>query len=160
MKTDIKKLCALLYGIFALSALMQFSYLTMLVGAVALIAATGAAYAKRKEVAGTPFESHLTWLIRTFWIGTGVYLPVLTLTEAAIIYLAVDKDALMKRMTSGEITDPQQLADIFTVQYGTLMVWLTLGFTIPFLAWWLWRCWAGYKLLKDGKPVPKVMSWL
>jgi hypothetical protein len=32
------------------------------------------AYVKRRDAAGTPFESHMIYAIRTFWIGLGVEL--------------------------------------------------------------------------------------
>jgi uncharacterized membrane protein len=32
------------------------------------------AYVKRRDGAGTPFESHMIYAIRTFWIGLGVEL--------------------------------------------------------------------------------------
>ncbi|GGF45840.1 hypothetical protein GCM10007301_01660 [Azorhizobium oxalatiphilum] len=39
-----------------------FVGITMLVGLIV-------AYVKRGDAAGTIYESHFTWLIRTFWIG-------------------------------------------------------------------------------------------
>lgn len=47
---------------YALYAIGIFVGITAIVGLIV-------AYVKRGEAAGTMFESHLTWLIRTFWLG-------------------------------------------------------------------------------------------
>jgi len=31
---------------------------------------------------------------------------------------------------------------------------------VPSVFWWLRRCWAGYKLAKDGREIGNVTSWL
>ncbi|MGU3496941.1 DUF4870 family protein [Xanthobacteraceae bacterium A53D] len=47
---------------YILYAIGYFVGITMLVGLIV-------AYMKRGDAAGTIYESHFTWLIRTFWIG-------------------------------------------------------------------------------------------
>jgi uncharacterized membrane protein len=47
---------------YALYAIGIFVGVTAIVGLIV-------AYLKRGEASGTMFESHLTWLIRTFWLG-------------------------------------------------------------------------------------------
>jgi hypothetical protein len=42
------------------------------------------AYVKRRDAAGTPFESHMIYAIRTFWIGLGVELIGLILSVVGI----------------------------------------------------------------------------
>jgi uncharacterized membrane protein len=42
------------------------------------------AYVKRSDAAGTPFESHMIYAIRTFWIGLGVELIGLILSVVGI----------------------------------------------------------------------------
>jgi uncharacterized membrane protein len=163
MPTDLRKLCALLYGVFALAALMQFSFFTMFIGMIVMLVAVGIAYAKRKEAAGTAYESHLRWLIRTFWIGGGVYLPVATVVESIFLFfmfMRSDTDALMQKINSGQLNDPRDMEAFLISQYGHTLLWMTLVFTLPFLAWWLWRCWSGYRLLKEGKSIPDPESWL
>lgn len=54
-----KSLTQILYGLYALSWFF---------GVTALIAII-VDYVKKGDVAGTPFESHFRWQIRTFWFG-------------------------------------------------------------------------------------------
>ena len=42
------------------------------------------AHVKRSDAAGTPFESHMIYAIRTFWIGLGVELIGLILSVVGI----------------------------------------------------------------------------
>jgi uncharacterized membrane protein len=149
-----------MYGIYALFAVLQFSFASMVAGSGALLVAVGFAYLKKKEAAGTPFESHLTWLIRTFWIGTGVYLPLLTLADLALLISKVDIDSLMSKVSSGEIAGADELEALLMSQYGGATLYMTIAFTVPFLVWWLWRCWTGFHLLKEDKPIQKPLSWL
>lgn len=51
--------------VHALYAANIFIWVTSLVGVII-------AYLKRDEAAGTIYESHLTYAIRTFWIGLGL----------------------------------------------------------------------------------------
>lgn len=160
MKTDLKTLCTLLYGLFLAGAAMQFSFATIIVGTVALVAAVVILYRERKRAAGTPFETHFTWLLRTFWIGTGVYLPVLTVAATAVLCNKVDMNAIADKMSAEGTADLQGIEAILMAQYGTLFNVLIVSCSLPFMAWWLWRCWKGYAALKAGKPVEKVTSWI
>ena len=45
------------------------------------------AYIKRDEVAGTIYESHLTYAIRTFWIGLGMSVAVFLLCFLLVGFL-------------------------------------------------------------------------
>jgi uncharacterized membrane protein len=57
--SDPKQLAHICYGLFALSLIIGFS---SIVGVVLC-------YVKRDEMKDTFLASHLTWLIRTFWIS-------------------------------------------------------------------------------------------
>jgi uncharacterized membrane protein len=37
---------------------------------------------------------------------------------------------------------------------------MMIAIMIPATVWWLRRLWIGYRLVKDGKPVENVTSWL
>src|SRR5262249_6989718 len=67
-------------------ALLIASYFTL---AITAIVAVIIAYVKRADVAGTPFESHMTSAIRTFWISliVGVIGLVLCLIFIGFIVL-------------------------------------------------------------------------
>jgi len=63
------------------------AFVTMIVGVII-------AYVKRAELAGTPFESHMTSAIRTFWISViagiiGVVLSIIGIGLIILIALAV-----------------------------------------------------------------------
>ena len=64
------------------------SYFT---GGITLIVGVVIAYVKRDELAGTPFESHMTSAIRTFWISVIGYLlsAVLMLVLIGFVLAAV-----------------------------------------------------------------------
>jgi uncharacterized membrane protein len=52
--------------------------------ALTAIAGLIIAYVKRRDLAGTPYESHITSAIRTFWISLGVSIIALVLIVAGI----------------------------------------------------------------------------
>lgn len=56
---SMKNLVIIVHGLYAASLITGF---TSIVGLII-------AYMKRPEAAGTIYESHLTYAIRTFWIG-------------------------------------------------------------------------------------------
>ena len=58
--TDPKTWAMIVWGLYIASYFTAF--VTLIVGVVI-------AYVKRDELAGTPFESHMTSAIRTFWIS-------------------------------------------------------------------------------------------
>ncbi|RDU95508.1 DUF4870 family protein [Trinickia dinghuensis] len=62
---DIRTLTHILYGLYALQ---------WFTGGITIVVAIIIAYLKRDDAAGTPYEAHLTWLIRTFWIGLAGYI--------------------------------------------------------------------------------------
>lgn len=57
--TDPKTWALIVWGLYIAS---YFTGITAIIGVII-------AYVKRKEVAGTPFESHMIYAIRTFWIS-------------------------------------------------------------------------------------------
>jgi uncharacterized membrane protein len=61
------------------------------------------AYVKRRDLAGTPFESHMTYAIRTFWIGLlgAVVGAVLSLVLVGFLVLLVVGIWCLYRMIRG-----------------------------------------------------------
>lgn len=57
--TEPKTWALIVWGLYVAS---YFTGITAIIGVVI-------AYVKRAELAGTPFESHMTYAIRTFWIS-------------------------------------------------------------------------------------------
>ncbi|MGN6666757.1 MAG: DUF4870 family protein [Trinickia sp.] len=72
---DMRTLTHILYGLFALH---------WFTGGISIIVAVIIAYLKRDDAAGTPYESHVTWLIRTFWIGLVGYI-----VGAALVFVII-----------------------------------------------------------------------
>lgn len=89
-KADLRKFCIILYAVYALSALSQFFEITLLPGLLALIIAYIQGNAKKGAAKDTPYASHLRWLSRTFWIGTGVIVPVAVVIAAYLIWTFTD----------------------------------------------------------------------
>lgn len=83
--TDPKTWAMIVWGLYIASYFTAF--ITMIIGLVI-------AYVKRGELAGTPFESHMTSAIRTFWISLiagiiGVVLSIVGIGFIILIALAV-----------------------------------------------------------------------
>lgn len=159
-ETESEKLCFLLYGIFAIGLIMQFiNLITIVLGSAAVLAGIILTYIERGKTRGTIYENHLQWLIRTFWIGGAVYLPVLTVAGIMTLLMTMDRSALTSAFSTGEGTVEGAVQEMMR-QNSDLIYYTMLGYTAPFGIWWLWRCWYGYKRLKDKKTIPNVESWI
>jgi len=79
------------------------------------IAGVGYAHFKREDVAGSFVESHLTWLIRTFWLTVvfGLIGCVLALVAIGFVILFVVGVWYIFRIVKGFVvfTDGQPMAD-------------------------------------------------
>jgi uncharacterized membrane protein len=156
---DLFRLCASLYAVYAISLLMECFTWTALPGSIAAIIAVILAYAYRDDARGTPFESHLQWMIRTFWIGGAVYLPVATVVTSAALYMMVDWNSVLQTLEQSPASDPMTImTSVMDANYGKFMA-AALAVFVPFGAWWLWRCWQGYEKLKDAKPMENLKRW-
>jgi uncharacterized membrane protein len=83
--TDPRTWAMIVWGLYIASYFTAF--ITMIVGLII-------AYVKRGELAGTPFESHMTSAIRTFWISLiggiiGLVLSIVGIGIVILIALAV-----------------------------------------------------------------------
>lgn len=158
-KTEMKQLCTLLYGMFAASMTLQFFEETMLFGFLVMVLSIAIAYFRRDAAQGM-LESHFHWLIRTFWIGTGVLLPISLVLAACLILFYTDMNVIINASASG---DPQAVIDsydaYFTSNYNKIMMF-TIVSMLPAALWWLYRCWTGYALLRKDQPVDRVERWL
>jgi len=156
---DKIKLCLMLYAIFAGSLVLQFFTIwTAVVGTAAILAGIIIAYMERKQAFGTLYGNHLQWLIRTFWIGGAVYLPICTVIACGTMLVFFDWEPMTSSFSTGEGNLKKMLSDLFTANQKVMLV-VMLACTSPFALWWWWRCWYGYKRLKAGKPIPNAMSW-
>ena len=160
-KTDnLQKICITLYGVYALSTILQFFEETILVGLLALTIAYIIGNSKKKSAVDTPYASHLRWMYRTFWIGSLVIIPVSIVILACLILAFTDVASFVKSLGDA---DPEVITNSLTSYFQgnmTKLSFITTMAGIPAAAWWIRRCWVGYVLAKEGKPVVKVTSWL
>ena len=153
------KLCLMLYGIFAVSLVLQFINLwTTIIGSAAIIAGIVICYMERKKSYGSLHGNHIQWLIRTFWIGSAVYLPIVTLIGFIAIMCVIDYAPMAEAFSTGEGNMQTAMKALLTQNSQKIIITLVIC-TAPFALWWWWRCWYGFKRLKAGKPIPNPMSW-
>lgn len=106
--TDPKTWAMIVWGLYIASYFTAF--ITMIVGLII-------AYVKRGELAGTPFESHMTSAIRTFWISViggiiGVVLSIIGIGVIILVALAVWQifrviRGMVRAVDGRPIDDPQ-----------------------------------------------------
>lgn len=153
---DLRKTCLALYGAYGAAILMQFFEQAMMPGLLLMVIAFIITRDRRAAAKGTPYESHLRWLTRTFWIGTGVVMPLAIVVATALILQFTD-------ISSIATSDPDALmSGISNYIYGNMskIMMLSSVSMIPTAVWWLHRCWIGFALARDEEPVKNVTTWL
>jgi len=141
------------YAVFILSMLMQFSSVTIIPGSVLIIVALLMIYYRRKKLGGSDFESHATWLIRTFWIGGSLWLPLLTVAGSVIFALNMDLSKIAAANDRGEILSEQQIMSVMMNENGALLKNIFYSVAGIFALWWLCRLWQGFNALRRGQEV-------
>jgi uncharacterized membrane protein len=158
---DLRRYCIILYGLYALSALLQFSESTLTISGLILILAYFMTTCRKKASQDTPFASHLHWLLRTFWIGTALLAPVSVIAGTFIVLHFTDAIPTMAAyMDSDSTVDTAGAIQNYMTEHGEKVSFVMIAAMIPATIWWLRRCLIGYVLAKDGRPVENVMSWL
>jgi uncharacterized membrane protein len=115
---------------------------------------------KQAEVKGTPYESHLHWLYRTAWIASCVAIPVNLGLSAGLIWTFTDVGSITRNALNGDAEALMNgLQSYMDANMTKITIFNMIGAAPPTI-WWLHRCWRGYALLKEGKPVENVTSWL
>ena len=91
---DLRTLTHILYALFALH---------WFTGGVSIVIAIIIAYLKRDDAAGTAYEAHFTWLIRSFWLGLVGYVVggVLIFAIIGFAVLAAVSIWLLYRIVKG-----------------------------------------------------------
>ncbi len=92
----LKSLRTLTLAVYALQALGFFVGITWIVAVVIN-------YVKKEDVAGTPYESHFRWQIRTFWFGLlwGVVGGLLVIVFVGFAVLFADTVWIIYRIVKG-----------------------------------------------------------
>ena len=158
--SHLRKLCMTLYATYAASAILQFFEQTLILGLLALIIAYILSSTKKKAAKNTIYATHLRWMNRTFWIGTGIIVPVAMIIASFLIWQFTNVETLAGLFT-GEDTDTlMNNLQGYIQENMTKISVITFITMIPTVLWWLRRCWIGYSLAEAGKPVENVTTWL
>lgn len=160
---NLRQLCLMLYGLY-IASLLSFCTDSAIAGLGAIAGTVGVilAYAKRGSAKNTPFESHFHYLIRTFWIGGGVWFPVATVLASGLIFILSDLAPIYDAMSQGEmdIFAIAGLVEQYLADNKTFLISILAATFTPVALWWLWRCSRGYLLARGSKPIAKPDSWL
>lgn len=155
-----KQLCMVLYGLYVAGILLQFTTpLLVALGGLFLTIVVILAYTKKKELRGTPFESHFHWMIRTFWIGTGIFLPVIFVLSMVAMWFGTNWESLANAMSMGDPGAMSEAANTYMKENEVRLLLITFGSMLPAAIWWINRCWLGYKRVKDILPIENPKAW-
>lgn len=153
---DPQKQILTIYAIYVVSSLLQFFNETVLVGLLALVIGYILNHSKKlkEEVKNTPYDSHLRWMSRTFWIGTAVLTPLAMILAGFIVWNFTDLPSIITTMES----NPEAAMGAITKD-ATKASRIADACMIPAVIWWIRRCWRGYELARAEMPVDDVTSW-
>ncbi len=167
--------CTALYIVYMAAMVLALLPVPLAIGisTILLIGGIVMAYVSRGKAGQGVLETHFHWLIRTFWIGGWVYLPILTILSCFAVVSVVDMTELHDAIRTAALESPSGTTSaqdrnivINTVlatvmkKHGSEIMAIVGVFTLPFFIWWFWRCIKGFRLLKAGKPVDGVMRWI
>lgn len=148
-----------LYAIYAVSGAIVLLPSLMLPAAVAITLALLLTRIKRNEK-HLILATHYQWLRRTFWIGMGVYLTVITLLSLMIAAPSIDTTAFMDALVNGQATTPEEMNDLLMAQQPASNRYMMYAAGTIFTLWWLWRCAKGMLALYRQSAVSHPESWL
>lgn len=159
---EIKDYCIALYLMYPLSLICQFFETTMFFGLLLfLFSWLFNSYQKsRKELKDSVFENHLRWLLRTFYISTGVFMPISAVIAAILTFKFVDINTLLNSVTPENSMSIINSVDSFMhneMQKMTIISMITFS---PVIIWCGRRYWIGFKKLQDNKPIENITSWM
>lgn len=148
-----------LYVIYAISGAVVLLPSQTLLAGIAITLAMFLTRVKKKEKHPV-LATHYQWLNRTFWLGMGLYLSVYSLLTIIIAGPAVDGDALMEAVTSGQASTPEEMSDLLMAQQPASSKYMIIGMGVIFALWWMWRCGAGMYALYQQRGVSNPESWV
>ena len=149
----------LLYVIYAVSgAVILVPALTLPAAVAILFAFLLVRIEKRRK--HPILSTHYRWLYRTFWIGMGVYLTIITLAMAAIAAPALDVTPFENAIMNGTMMTPEEINTTLLAQQPASSKYMMIALGGVFALWWLWRCGVGMAALYRQQAVAKPDSWL
>jgi|GEM_PF-3793502 len=158
----LKDYCTVLYILYPISIVCQFFESTLLFGVFLFLFSytLNVAQKKRPSVKDTVFENHLRWLLRTFYISTGVLFPI---SMIAATYLVTKFTNIMSLGNMVDVTDTANLmSSIQNFMSGEMskMAIISIATFAPVVLWCFIRYFSGYMQLRQDKPVENVTRWL
>ena len=159
---QLKEYCTALYILYPISIVCQFFQTTLFFGLFLLLIVYGfnVSQKRRASVKDTVFENHLIWLLRTFYISTGVYFPIAMVIAT---YLVTKYTDILSIGSSVDASDSEALmSSIQNFMSGEMskMFIISIATFAPVVLWCFRRYWVGFRLLRQEKPVKNVTSWL
>lgn len=157
------------YLVFAVTMVMMWIpvFLVTLTGSIALMVTTYRCYKYRKniEIKGSFVDNHYHWLIRTFWIGTGLVMPLATMTALVIVIKNLDMSYMQNMVIYNELAEFRydKVQEKFHAYFEENMrAFLTaivpaIGFIV---FWWYGRLIKGYRRMRKALHMTNVKSWL
>ncbi|TNE32415.1 MAG: hypothetical protein EP349_01640 [Alphaproteobacteria bacterium] len=144
----------ILYIAFTASSVLMFTPIQPipLVASLAMLGIVLVCYLSAKFGRETALSPHYRWLIRTFWIGLWLFLPLVTLLGMGIIlkfgnqaaFDAVEQ-ASDAALIPGDMGLQQFMNDNGVLGLITMFIaWSGFG------TWWFTRLWRGFKGLQSG----------
>lgn len=136
---------AWLYAAFAASELLYYFSDLSFIGFLLCIGALVYAYVLRGQTTDPLQLNHLRWMIRTFWIGKLVIVPLCIVLMLACMMIGVVWAALQNTL-------------MFIVP---LLGWSAFAVIIFLFSsfWWWRRCWIGWTHLAHNQTIPDVTTW-
>jgi len=147
-------LVKIIYFMMAVSTILMFvpinplPVISMLL--LLLIALFG--HYKLKFDENSPLFTHYQWLIRTLWIGLGVFLPGATVLAFGITWKYSDKSAIQAIFNAPDSDDAffYQALETFQKANAVMAVTIFAIFWGMVFAWVYTRLWRGFKGLQSG----------
>jgi len=156
---DMVNLCTALYICNIIAALTQLNLYASAFGIAGALCILVYAYIKRAELKGTLFESHFHWMIRSFWIGGSVYLPIVTIIGTGYFLYSADLVKVIEATSEGE-KSRTYLMELLYDSNAALLNNMRLTTVGLFVIWWTWRMLRGLAFIRRQQPVSKADSWL
>lgn len=147
----------LLYSIYAVGGVVALMPSQTLPAAIALTLAFMLTRMKKREKHPV-LASHYQWLYRSFWLGMGVYLSVITVVMLAVAAPAIDTDGFLDAMMNGQMTTTEQMNDYLLARQPQQNIYIFVALGGVFALWWAWRCGHGMLRLWQQQRISKPKS--
>lgn len=149
-----------LYGLYVISTFMQFSAPLAIPGLGIFCIAYVMNLRGRKHAAGTAYESHMRWLLRTFYIGTCLLLPVSAIIAQIVPLSTTDISGFVAAIDTSDPAVVSAMLNAYLEANATQAFTIFAVFLAPATIWMLWRWWTGGTRAQAGQPIENPTAWL